>query len=80
MDKYVPIAITKDELEEAYGALLSMIKVFPPWFRKMNFDGRGEEDEKDCERHLEIASKACLSLLAMIDNTERGRRVDHAEH
>lgn len=80
MDKYVAINITKDELEEAHGALLSMIKVFPPWFRKMNFDGRGKEDERDCKRHLDIASRACLSLLAVIDSVEQNGRADHAEH
>lgn len=69
-ERFVAIPVKKDDLEDAYHGLLAMMDVFPPICKRINLDGQGEQDARECRNHLQIAANACLSLLAMIDNME----------
>lgn len=70
MDGLVVIALTKDKLVEAYQGLTGMAEIFPKMLKKINCDGLGEKDAKDCREHLNIAASACLTLINVIDGAE----------
>ena len=52
-ERIIMIKISKDELEKAACNLLQLADVFGPMFRKLNADGRGEQDEKDVRQDLQ---------------------------
>lgn len=71
MDGLVMVALSKDKLEEAYHGCIEMAEVVPKLLRKINYEGMGEQDERECKEHLTIAASACMMLLGMMDVAQK---------
>jgi hypothetical protein len=79
-DNLVVISLSKDALVDAYGAVVQMAEIFPAYLKKINFEGQGEQDAKDCKSHLLIAANACLTVINLIDGADiKAKEADHEQ-
>ncbi len=70
-DNMVVISLSKDALVDAYGSLTQMAEIFPGVLKKINYEGQGQQNAKECKTHLLTAANACLTLINLIDGADK---------
>jgi hypothetical protein len=67
VDGVVVIALSRDKLMDAYHGCTQMADLVPEMLCKLNCDGLGEEDYRECRQALLTAASACLMLINTMD-------------
>jgi hypothetical protein len=66
-DKIEVCKFTPEEIEEAVEGLSGLQELIVPWLKSQNYECMGEQDAKDCEKHLMMGKHALALLLEALE-------------